>query len=231
MIDAIIFSKNRAMQLHCVLDSMHKNLDIFNRIYVLYTHDGDLSKKNYKSVSDSFPDVEFWYELEFEDVFLKLVEISTEQIALFVDDDIIFRNPIKCGEIIQDDKPYGAFSLRLGINIKNQKHFDCKGSLDGTIFHKGILQQLKDKPFNNPNKLEIQLNKIMSNYNIAHYERPCVIGIPYNKVSNTSTCSHMGRCTTKLDIMYEKGYRIDWQSMDFEHNDVHKEIPYKFKKC
>lgn len=217
------------MQLDCLVSSINENCNIFDDLYVQWT--GNMKP-------DFDLEVEFLYEdfqqKGFKQTLIELIEhIQTPYIAFFVDDNICHR---KVDDQEQDDiltalKEVDIFSLRLGKNISIKKHFDYKGSLDGNIYKKEDLLSLADHTFNNPNKLEIQLCKVMKNKMMAYFDRSKVIGVPANKVSTTSTCAEMGVSIELLETMYQAGIRIDYNSMDLHYHNVHKSEPLRFKLC
>ena len=127
MISAIIFTKNRPLQLNALLESMHKNCDIFDWIYVQWTGDikpdFDLGEKyNLEYRYENFRDMGFHRTL------IDIIDhIQTPYIAFFVDDDICHR-PVYFGELKEALKECDIFSLRLGKNITKKVHFEYKGS-------------------------------------------------------------------------------------------------------
>lgn len=228
-IAAIIFSKDRAMQLDCLLRSIAYNMTVFDEIYVLVKTTTELSDLNYSNLSRRFyGGITFITERDFYVDVLELSSYGFDYFAFFVDDDIVYNkvDPIKLLDALSDDN-VDILSIRLGKNAK-QKHIDYKGSLDGNIYPVDLLSKLIDCKFSNPNKLEIQLCKIARECNMTTLNEQKLISIPHNTVSDTSTCSNMGGCTTKLDIMYDNGYRIDFENMELGSNEPHQEIEYKF---
>ncbi len=120
IITGLIFSKNRAMQLDCVLKSffLHcidsKNIDL----KVLYTTSDQVHEAQYKQISGSYRNVEFVKESEFKKDLLMLVA-SCDYILFLVDDNIFvcdfFLNDAVKSLAIHSDAI--GFSLRLGKNI------------------------------------------------------------------------------------------------------------------
>lgn len=231
-IAAIIFSKDRAMQLDCLLRSIEKNMPIFEPKLIVYKATTATSKANYDKIYHDHPDTMFSEDVNFWNVTLLSIAfaegIRCTHVCFFVDDDIIY-NPVNKSTVYEalSDDDIDILSIRLTDQSK-AKHKRYKGSLDGNIYPIEMLAELQDKNFENPNKLEIQLCKIAENYRMAHLKEQKLISIPHNTVSDTSTCSNMGGCTTKLDIMFDNGYRIDFENMELGSNEPHQEIEYKF---
>lgn len=225
MIDVIIFSKNRPMQLECLLRSIEDNATIFNNIYVQYYSD-EKYLDGYIQLMDLHPKCYYINETKngFKETFKNILSIShSERICFMVDDDILFG---KIDEIEDCD----IFSLRLGNNIKNKIHHEYTGSVDGNIFKRNIVLELKNRIFTNPNQLEVELLKITKGYKMKHFEESKLIGIPHNKVSDTSKCYDMNGSLDRLNGLFLDGWCIDYKKMDLKHNDVHKNVSYEIVK-
>jgi hypothetical protein len=251
MTNLLIFSKNRPLQLECLLRSIHENAaTLFSTIYVQYYSDAEY-KHNYTDVFYQY--IELFAQQHTK--FVCVNEVGTsffhafnsiisyepkKQWCLMVDDDILFAKPSYTAvQVIKlEIGKEHIFSLRLGDNITNKIHFDYKGSLDGNIYPSGTLpfliseiQESENLPVN-PNKWESTLTYQLKFHNnmLVYDAKPCLIGIPANKVSNTSGCADMGVDTQKLNQLYTDGQRIDYKNMNLSCNDVHKYVDYKFFK-
>ena len=124
----IIFSKNRACQLHLLLESLEKNYkDLFDVIFVIYTYTEKDYFNGYNKLIEKFPKVSFIVENNFFKDTMKLVsESSFEYTTFMVDDNVFYRElPINRKEIFNlfknKNKPISCFSLRLGLNC-NYSH-------------------------------------------------------------------------------------------------------------
>ncbi len=129
-IKLIIFSKNRANQLQCLLSSLEKNSTIFNDIYILYKFTNDEYKEGYdKLKNDVYTNISknksiyFYEENEegFKSNLNELLELNREKydhICFMVDDQILYQKLYYedkiCGPITDD---VFCFSLRLGENV------------------------------------------------------------------------------------------------------------------
>jgi len=221
---ALIFSKNRAMQLDALLRSMEENFDYCVVVFVLYTATNKEHQDGYdKLISDK------------RAVFIKQTDFkkNTEDIirefghvCILCDDDIYYKRVKNKPKI----KHHETYSVRLGSNVANKRYFDYTISLDGNVFLAyDLLPLLEKEQYNNPNDLEKVLVKSQNQFKQI-YDEQCLIGIPHNRVSTGSGCSFSGGYTEdSLAINFNVGFRIDYKAMDFSNIDnVHKDIDYKF---
>lgn len=147
-------------------------------------------------------------------------------------------------------------SLRLGANCRNfpeepkreplkkdlfvfqwhnqSKSFAYPLSVDGHIFKKDyILSLIQQVGFDNPNKLEawLQYFKVTAPKYMSCFEKSLFVGVPINKVSDTSSCSFgekyplSVRC---LNDLFLQGKTLDRDKMDFNNViDIHQEIKFE----
>jgi hypothetical protein len=122
MIDAVavIFSKDRPIQLTATLETLKKNwVDLENtEVYVLYKNTTLQSKKLYRQIKHEFDWVKFKEERNFKTDLLDILE--NKKFVLFVVDDCIFTdnfNLVYICEDLEKIKNSIGFSLRLGKNI------------------------------------------------------------------------------------------------------------------
>jgi len=186
MINSVIFSFDRAAQLHLLLESIEKNAkDIFN-INVLYKHSDEDFKKAYELLKGRFQNINWVEEVDFKEQTLKLTDSTLEHTCFFTDDDIIY-NKVCESDIIQclQNENVFCFSLRLGFNVNYCYTLNCENilipdkedekfvwwnwtksyadfgyplSVDGHVFRtKEIKKLIKATRFNNPNTLEANL--------------------------------------------------------------------------
>lgn len=133
----IIFSKNRACQLHLLLESIQKNAPLFfDEIVILYTAD-DLYVEGYNRLRALFPEsktsgMKYRGESNFrEDLVALLDDINIPFTTLLVDDAIMYRPVITTKDAalatITDDVV--CLSLRLGLNCTYSHPVDISYSL------------------------------------------------------------------------------------------------------
>jgi hypothetical protein len=184
MINAIVFSKDRAMQLNLLLESIELNSKDLFRISVLYKSSNEKYENGYLIIKNKYPNIKFIKEEDFKKQTLNLLNTELLYSCFFTDDDIIYKE-IKSDLIFKtiiDDLDIFCFSLRLGKNTTNcytmrannviillseengiikwdwTKHYMDFGyplSVDGHIFRtKEILKLSNIINFQNPNTYE-----------------------------------------------------------------------------
>jgi hypothetical protein len=216
------------MQLECLLRSVTDNTKVFEKI-IIQCSVGDRFMDSYHKLVHQYKNVTFVIETTFINTFKEILNLVDGYTCLMVDDDVMF-NKLTMFDI-DKKQPFDILSLRLGDNIKQGVHLEYKASLDGNIFRKDILEQVPlDPKITNPNKLEVALIGICRPYYMKRFTKPKVIGVPNNRVSDTSSCSYMTDNIDLLNNMFKNGVRIDYEKMDFKHNNVHKEVEYIFTK-
>ncbi len=120
-INSIIFSKDRASQLHLLLNSIYKNAPYLFNLNVLYTSSSQEFEKGYDILKDmcktNLWNVNFVKESNFKEDLINLIKSDYKYTTFFTDDDVLF------GEIdyatIENslsNEDVFCFSLRLGRN-------------------------------------------------------------------------------------------------------------------
>ena len=118
---AIIFSKNRAMQLDTCIKTLYKQCqDVDNiDVSVLYATTSEAHEKSYDILVQEYPDISFIKENNFKEDLLEIISDKTH--VLFIVDDTVFIDEFYIADIIDaleyshNEYVLGA-SLRLGIN-------------------------------------------------------------------------------------------------------------------
>lgn len=194
MIDIMIFSKNRPLQLHGLIKSLlhYSNVDR-NKINVLYKYD-DQYLQGLKEIIDLYPTINFIKEFDFNNQVKQYLNNNEKYCAFFVDDIIVkdninFNTPC---QILESNPNIMTFSLRLGTHLdfcyalnsnqlvpngiidsqifiwnwKNSQHdWNYPLSLDGHIFRKSDIESWSSHlSFKNPNQYESQLQSVRSNF-------------------------------------------------------------------
>ncbi len=121
MIDTLIFSKDRAMELNSLLESIQDHFNVFKKITILYRYSNDNFKKGYDKIIKKFGNMNIDWILEsnFKADSIKIINSFIEKYCiLFVDDEWFIRTPNieQIYETMQDNEVVG-FSLRLGDNF------------------------------------------------------------------------------------------------------------------
>lgn len=192
----IIFSKNRPMQLHLLLESIAKNaVSVFDNITVLYKSDS-LYESGYDILAKHFNYIVFHKESDFRLDLLSLIDDNYSYTTFMVDDNL-FYNKINCdlsdilGTITDN---HICFSLRLGLNC-NYSHpadfsyeigkykiidnfitvdyttqmgdFNYPLSTDGHIYKTGTIKSILTAIwFTNPNTMESMMQSFCNSNSI-----------------------------------------------------------------
>ena len=250
MINLIIFSKDRAMQLDALLSSVAENCNIFDKITVIWKGSGFSFKLGYGLLKHEYPEANFIEESDFKKNVIHALDC--EHTCYMVDDLIAYRK-IECMPEIQENNV--CFSLRLarnrvdsftdiqykdyvGFNWTGERaYFNYPFSLDGHIFNTEYIKpMIKDREYNNPNKLEIAFGRYKATAPnlMSCFRESIVVSIPINRVSDTASASFGEKyphTAKELNDMFLRNQRIDWRNMDFENiKRPHQEIEFKFKQ-
>ncbi len=128
----LIFSKDRAMQLDAVLQSLYMHCPDIDDIdlKVIYTVSNEFHENQYAQLISHYRQVEFIREIAFKPQVIASVA-AYDYVLFLVDDNIVVRD-FSMQEIIGTLKTTAdaiGFSLRLGVNITfcypHQKSQDC----------------------------------------------------------------------------------------------------------
>lgn len=119
LISAVVFSKDRAMQLDATLRSfrLHCRDSHGVSITVLYAVSSDTHVRQYAELAIEYPDIRFLRESNFKEDLLSLVDSAAY--LLFLVDDNIFVKDFSISDAVgflQGHPDVLAFSLRLGRN-------------------------------------------------------------------------------------------------------------------
>ena len=190
MIDALIFSKNRPMQLHCLLSSLKEYSNIpISKIKVLYRYDEEYVE-GFKKLQNIHKEVKFIKEENFELQVKEYLRFGEKYCVFFVDDILIkdeINFSIPC-DVLDQNPHMLCFSLRLGTHLTDcyptstkqlipngtiNSQFFIWGwknapqdwgyplSVDGHIFRRNELEGWSSHlRFKNPNQFESSLQEI-----------------------------------------------------------------------
>ena len=92
MITGIVFSKDRAMQLRLLLESLELNFPQLEGTDVLYDCSDDSFLEGYKKLQSEYPSVKFFKQSEnfYEDI-QKILFESKDYICFFTYDDLVYQ--------------------------------------------------------------------------------------------------------------------------------------------
>ncbi|GEM_PF-727315 len=124
---AVIFSKDRAMQLDATLRSLHLHCPDATsaKLGVLYTTSSEQHAAHYEVLKSVHPGVNFVRERDFRDDLLKLLGSAAH--VLFAVDDCLFVHNFRMSEVLEQlgrNPAALGFSLRLGRNTNYCYSFD-----------------------------------------------------------------------------------------------------------
>ncbi len=216
MINLIIFSKNRPMQLQATLDSIELyTKGFFNNIDIVYLATDDKYRHGYDVLKEKKPYVNFIAETDFEKDIKSCFKMDFTCMA--ADDDIIFTEFNKGLFRVFNNPEICCFSLRLGKNInycysndkpnelKNYKedgefmYWDWRDeeldfayplSVVSHIFRTEFIKRLTDKiSFKDTNTYEAGLQAFIQECapKIASHKNSRIIGVPANSVNDSWT--------------------------------------------
>ena len=114
-IQAIIFSKNRAMQLHALLSSYFYFTKNAVPVKVLFTYSTEHHFEAYRMLEDELRGlpIEFVKEINFADQLKKMIKSTEAGRIFFMTDDGIFLDHFDLNECLQYNPLEYIFSLRL----------------------------------------------------------------------------------------------------------------------
>lgn len=123
LVDLIVFSYNRPMQLYALLESVEKYLTGLGEISVIYRASDSAYETGYEIVKTKFKPVRYFKQgdtpnKDFKPLILKAWDTKQEYL-MFSTDDIIVKSPADltvCTNALKSTDAYG-FYLRLGKNI------------------------------------------------------------------------------------------------------------------
>lgn len=126
LVDMIIFSYDRPIQLFALLESIEKYVIGIGEIYIIYRVSSDEYDKSYHECISSFSDLKIisikqglYPRSDFKPLTFECLINSKNQYVVFAVDDIIVKDYInltECSSCIEKTQAHG-FYLRLGTNI------------------------------------------------------------------------------------------------------------------
>jgi hypothetical protein len=247
--NAIIFSKNRQMQLHLLLESITKYAEgVFDDVFILY-------KGDYSLIESRFPDCTFLPEQDFRFQLTHLINKMPceDRVIFYVDDNCLINQMPDIHHMYSND----VISTRLSPDIsfcyalqskhthtfKSIKHdrltinwqrstgdFNYPMSVDGNVYTAGFLKQLVNYNYTNPNSLEDAMQNLKPKIEcFSCYMDASVIGFPVNMVNTT----HPNKNESKYEVfdleqLYQDGQVIDMSKIGTKFNSVHSDIDFEF---
>jgi hypothetical protein len=134
-VDSIIFSKDRAMQLHAFLGSYVDNVSNRGRMDILYKASDERHKRGYDDLKHIFKreEIHFFEELDFRSQLIGLCEKSTAGKIIFYVDDMLFTHRLDYNSVRKIDSSRYILSLSRGMDLTYSVVLQKQISLPG--FH------------------------------------------------------------------------------------------------
>lgn len=184
---ALIFSKDRALQLHALLTSWFHHVkqetsQLHTRVMVLYLATSDQHEKSYQQLKKEFPQVYWQPELQFVDQLHQVVSNPFWTHLLFlVDDSIVVRGfslEAAC-QVLQQQNKVISVNLRVGDNTTYCYTLGKDQSLQGKARQKPFFIHwnwtLSDGDFGYPLELSSSLYRTSDIYRVVsqiEYKNP-----------------------------------------------------------
>ena len=177
-----IFSRNRPLQLHALIQSLH-SVRPLRDIIVLYKYDEKFLAA-LEEVKTLHPKINFIEDDNFKEQVVSFLE-GAGKYSMFLVDDIVFRRPVESAlyeEILDNNPQFLTFSLRMGLHLfrcyptntwqplpngsvqnnyflwqwrSSQGDWNYPFSVDGNVFRsKQILSWVRHLNFTAPNSFE-----------------------------------------------------------------------------
>lgn len=121
MIDLIIFSKNRPLQLYALLESLYQHTDSQKsaNVSVIYRYDQSF-RASIDELSDKFSFVSFIEQNDFYQDVINCLKTTTNRFCAFLVDDIVFKENISLANtchLLLSNPHILTFSMRMGMHL------------------------------------------------------------------------------------------------------------------
>ena len=207
--DVLIFTKNRAAQLDLLLRSIERYAPrLYRSVTVLAYPTTAEYALAYVVGRREWVD-RFWTQSkpeDFETLTREWFDLHDRRVSFLVDDAVFYRPAPRLRQVTP------PFSLRGG-------DYDYPFSLDGNIYERAHVRLLLDDmpPFRNPSELEAfghELRHLLPFDFVNPCQPACLVGIPANRVSESSGMPHMGIDEKELNDDFLDGMRLALPDID-----------------
>jgi len=125
MVDIVIFSKNRPMQLELLLHSLRERFEPFANIHVLYTTSTYQMRFGYKTLRDEYNNIEFVEEINgFKESFNNILRKLNERYCLFLCDDNVFVRELRVHELEDAVEHFEAVPEIHAVSLRMNPEID-----------------------------------------------------------------------------------------------------------
>jgi len=220
VIDCLIFSKDRACQLDLLLRSINQHAPLLYRsVTVLATYTDETYRRGYgRCMEEHGDEISFLREIDFEWDVRRWLNRSWGLVSFLVDDDVFYRAAPPPAAI------KAPFSLRGG-------DYDYPFSVDGNVYRRrDVVSLLEGLSFRNPTELEAFAHNVRRRLpftTVKPCRPPCLVGVPANRVSDSSGMPHMGVAVSDLNRFYLEGGRLELPEIK-DDLAAHAAIDYRY---
>jgi hypothetical protein len=198
VIDALVFSRDRACQLDLLLRSIGRFANsLYESVSVLYRGSSRDFMRGYALCFSEHAGVRFQLEGDFQRDVHEWLGRAGPTVSFLCDDDVFYREAVQ--------PPRLPWSYRGG-------DFDYLFSLDGNVYSRLDVQVLlHGLRFRNPTELEHQGHLSAARLpfvEVGHGQNPALVGLPLNRVSDSSGMGHLGVHEYDLNERYLAGERM-----------------------
>lgn len=121
MIDLIVFSRNRPLQLYAFLESLFEKSDVFHsaKTTVIFKYD-EKFKEGLEEVKSKFSWANFFDQKDLKNDVLDVLKTSNKDYCMFFVDDIVVKDSISFSnicKILSSNPGILTFSLRMGLHL------------------------------------------------------------------------------------------------------------------
>jgi hypothetical protein len=258
IVEAIVFSRDRAQQLDAFLQSCERHAaPLLESMAIVFRASDRSFHAGYGRLRELWPAPEWISERDFRlDV---TAHVGRREYTVFhTDDDLYFREVDTF--LVGDD--IACFAFRLGVNTtycypldltetvepalnesewiawRWREHgrgaFGYPLALNGHVFDsRAVIRWLEASDFSNPNELEVALQRFLPELAplMASFRHSRLVNVPANLVNESFANRHAGVHTTRsLNERFLCGERIDPAAMDFSTvTAAHQELEYVFR--
>lgn len=201
MNDVLIFSKDRAAQLDLLLRSIQRHAPcIYSTVTVLYRGTNQAFSQGYTRCFSEHAPTKFVLETDFEADTRRWLSFAGEHVSFLVDDDVFYRDALAPRTL--------PWSFRGG-------DYDYPLSVDGNVYEHHTIQAVLaviGKGWHNPTQLEARMHgarEAAPFTSVIPCEPPCLAGLPWNRVSQSSGMAYLGPNPDSLNRAYLNGHRLD----------------------
>lgn len=119
--DCLIFSKDRPMQLHLLLESHKINCGFFKSIFVLYHASNHRTQQGYDQLQKDWPGIRLVRENNFETQTKSIIRRSNSDVVTLLCDDVVFHRNIKDKQedILSCIRRDEIFSFTFGLGAEH----------------------------------------------------------------------------------------------------------------